>query len=74
MYLYFQHADDSLSFVAECKKEEVGKHMMDDLHIRNPNYKVYYIRSWGNDEDGYTYDVGSWSEFYKLYKERLTES
>ena len=74
MYLYFQHADRSFSLVCECEKDEAYKHMMDDLHARNPNYKVYYTRSWGNDEEGYTYDVGSYTEFYKLTRERLTES
>ena len=48
--------------------------MLNDLHARNPNYQVYYTRSWGNGEDGYTYDVGSHTEFYRLFRERLTES
>lgn len=74
MYLYFQHSDGSLSLVAECEKDEAGKYMMDDLHARNPSFKVYYVRSWGDDEEGYTYDVSSHTEFYKLSRERLTES
>lgn len=73
MYLYFQHSNGSFSLVAECKKDEVGKYMMDDLNARNPTFKVYYVRSWGNEEEGYTYDVGSHTEFYKLSRERLTE-
>lgn len=29
----------------------------------NPNFKVYYVRSWESDE-GTMYDVGSHSEFF----------
>lgn len=36
----------------------------------NPNYKIYYIRSWGDlDKNGITYDVGSHTEFFKLVDE-----
>ena len=73
MYLYFEHSSGSLSFVGECSKENVGQKILDHIHSLNPNYKTYYIRSWGDDKQGYTYDVGSHTEFYHLYKERHTE-
>ena len=32
-------------------------------HSLNPNYKIYYIRSWG-ENGGTMYDVGSYTEFF----------
>ena len=32
------------------------------------NYKSYYIRSWTH-ENVTTFDVGSWTQFFKLYLE-----
>ena len=39
----------------------------EEIKKRNPNFKVYYIRTWGNPEkEGMMYDVGSHTEFFKL--------
>ena len=36
----------------------------------NANFKIPYIRCWGDIETtGLTYDVGSHTEFYHLFKE-----
>ena len=49
-------ADEQEAFVA--MKEFVKK--------LNPNYEIHYIRSWGKNP--ITYDVGSHTEFFLLYK------
>ena len=36
----------------------------------NPNYKIYYYRTWYSEKDnGTLYDVGSHTEFFLLSKE-----
>lgn len=41
-----------------------------DIKRRNPKFKSYYIRSWGDiNSEGIMYDVGSHTEFYKIKKE-----
>ena len=35
----------------------------------NPNFKIYYYRSYENDNGETVYDVGSWSEFFILVRE-----
>lgn len=38
-------------------------------HSLNPNYKIYYIRSWG-ENGGTMYDVGSHTEFFWVGEEQ----
>ena len=47
------------------------KAIYEDAEKRNSKFEIYYVRSWGNVEDkrGKTYDIGSHTEFYKVYKE-----
>jgi spermidine/putrescine-binding protein len=32
----------------------------------NPNYKIYYVRSWATENGNTMYDVGSHTEFFEL--------
>ena len=38
------------------------------VYYTNPKYKIYYIRTWENEE-GTMYDVGSHTEFFLVKKE-----
>lgn len=65
MNLYFQHSDGSFSIVRKnCPQDEVYAEMRNYIATLNPNYEIPYVRSWGNDIQGYTYDVGSHTEFF----------
>ena len=41
-----------------------------DAFLARHNYKSYYTRYWGDEDNGYTFDVGSWSEFFELTDKR----
>lgn len=72
MYLYFENSRGKYQFICEATPETVGPKITEDVHRRNPNYKIYYTRCMGNEKEGFTYDVGSWSEFYHLAPAPLT--
>lgn len=48
-------------------EDELFKCIKDYVHNLNPKFEIHYIRSWG--EDPITYDVGSHTEFFLLYKD-----
>lgn len=66
MTLYFRDYNDTW--------HEVQKGIQDDLEAievikkdmvkRRPNYKIYYIRTWTDDDNQHWFDYGAWSEFY----------
>ena len=67
--LYFQRSNGEHRLLAtDVTEDEAWKEMrkfMDDH-----NFKSYYTRSW--EKDGVkTYDVGSWSEFFKWTNKEL---
>lgn len=67
MLLMFKDKFGDERFVAEVADErEANVEMMNYIRKLNPNYKVHYVRSWG--EEPVVYDVGSHSEFFHLYK------
>ena len=41
---------------------------MREIHkfCNDRNFKIYYTRSWRDDDGLKVYDVGSWSEFFYL--------
>lgn len=47
--------------------DEAYQIIRDFIQSKNPNFHIYYIRSWG--ENPIIYDVGSHTEFFYLYKE-----
>ena len=69
LYLESNFKEDDVKNIIE---EVFGK----DIKIRKSaragiqNFKIPYVRWWGDVETtGITYDVGSHTEFYHLYKE-----
>ena len=64
MKLYFKNSRGKERLIAECETlDEIHEAVSDFLDEHN--FKSYYTRSWGN-EDGFTLDVGSHSEFFKI--------
>lgn len=61
--LYFQRANGELRFIQKVDKEEILSAINKEVERLNPNYKIYYVRSWG-DDNRITYDVGSHTEFF----------
>ena len=75
MHLYFEDSRGNFRLVCKnCNKENVHECIINYVRSLNPNYKIYYVRFWGNEEHGYTYDVGSHTEFFHLIKERHAEA
>lgn len=66
--LYFKNSNGVETLVKDCitTDDEVFTLIKDFIYSKNPNYKIYYVRSWG--ENPVVYDVGSHSEFFYLYK------
>ena len=70
MYLYYKNALGKYTFLGEATLETAQGMIVNHVHKLNPNYRIYYIRQLGPYEDGsFSYDVGSHSEFFYLYKE-----
>lgn len=46
--------------------EEVMENIDKFISDINPNYQIYYIRQWANDDDDIWFDVGSHTEFFVL--------
>ena len=40
-------------------RDEAISLIYEDLHIRNSNFKVYYVRSWENESNEGVSDVGN---------------
>lgn len=73
MYLYFEHSDGRMSLVSDRANEENALSLIqEDVHKRNPKYKIYYFRR-TKLTDGICYDVGSHVEFYWLMSEKCKE-
>lgn len=67
--LYFERSNGQHRLLAtDVTEEEAYKEMQNFMD--DHNFKSYYTRSW--EEDGVkTYDVGSWSEFFKWANKEL---
>lgn len=71
MYLYFEHSDGRMSLVSDRASEDnVLSLIREDVHRRNPKYKIYYYRSISLP-DGVCYDIGSHTEFYWLKDKKV---
>lgn len=65
MKLYFENSYGERRVIAEPEtKEEAMREMHKFCDDRN--FKIYYTRSWRNEDGLKVYDVGSWSEFFLL--------
>lgn len=61
--LYFNNSHNENIYVTTCEQESIMKNITNFVKKLNPNFKIYYIRSW--EEKGKTwYDVGSHTEFF----------
>lgn len=70
MNLYFQHSDFKMEFVASGfdgrDDQNIGKAIENDVHKRNPNFKIYYMRENLFSNGDVAYDVGDHLCFYFL--------
>lgn len=69
--LYFENRLGELRLVkSNVKTDEIYKVISNYVKQLNPNFKIYYTRSWVSEEDKtIVYDVGSHSEFFILKTE-----
>lgn len=65
MKLYFENSRGQRRVIAEPQTEEEA---MKEIYkfCEDRNYKIYYVRTWMNEDGLKEYDVGSWSEFFYL--------
>lgn len=67
--LYFQRSNgEHLLLATDVTEEEAYKEMQ--KFMDEHNFKSYYTRSW-QVNDITTYDVGSWTEYFKWTKKEL---
>ena len=68
MTLYFIDARGEMRLVKKGVEAKTAcKEMSEYVNSLNPNYKIYYFRSWYSEDYGGTmYDVGSHAEFFLL--------
>ena len=66
MKLYFIRSNGEKVLVKEnISEESVMYEIVKYTESLNPNYKIYYTRSWKDEETGGTkYDIGSHTEFF----------
>lgn len=70
MNLYFKRSNGEIRLVKEnATKDTAYNEIVKEVHRINPQFKIYYVRMWGDDNEGYTFDVGSHSEFFYLCEE-----
>lgn len=64
--LYFIRSNGEKRLVREnIDPEKAIGYINEYTHSLNPNYKIYYVRTWySKDHKGTMYDVGSHSEFF----------
>lgn len=64
--LYFIRSNGEKRLIHEnIDPEKVISYIKEYTYSLNPNFKIYYIRSW-ETEEGTMYDVGSHTEFFLL--------
>jgi hypothetical protein len=63
--LYFLDSYDRKRLVKKkVEEDKLVKNMIDYAQALNPNFKVYYVRSWKTNKNTTMYDIGSHSEFF----------
>ena len=69
--LYFKNGDGVDNFVAALEKFSESFNVIEqDIHKRNPNYKIPYYRTWTNGDNEIMVDCGSHTEFYVLRSDK----
>ena len=73
MFLYFENSYGNKKLINNSieNKEDALNYIYKWLHENHPNFIVHYVRSWGIEP--VTFDVGSHTEFFLLYKEEIKE-
>ena len=62
--LYFIRSNGEKRLVREnIDPDKAMGYISEYTHSLNPNYKIYYVRSWDKD-NGTMYDIGSHTEFF----------
>lgn len=65
--LYFENKFGQLQLInKEATRENAEQLITQYVKRINPDYKIYYIRSWSESPDQVRYDVGSHTEFFLL--------
>ena len=60
MKLYFERSNGEREYISNVRnRDEAISLIYEDLHIRNPNFKVYYVRSWENESNEEVLDIRS---------------
>ena len=67
MKLYFERSNGEREYLSNARNRVKAISLIyEDLHIRNPNFKIYYIRSWKDESDEEVLDIRSWVELNTL--------
>lgn len=67
MTLYFERSNGERVYISNARnRDEAVSLIYEDLRMRNPSFKVYYMRSWFNENSEEVLDLGSWHGFYIL--------
>jgi hypothetical protein len=71
MNLYFLSSRGEKRLVRENIDPEMAMGYINEyIATLNPNFKVYYVRTW-ESEEGTMYDVGSHTEFFLVGTEKI---
>lgn len=69
--LYFKNGNGVDNFVADLEKfSGFFDVIKQDIHERNPDYKIPYYRTWASGDNEIMIDVGSHTEFYVLRSDK----
>jgi hypothetical protein len=73
--LYFENRYGERKLIAAgIEEEQIVPNIHEYVHKLNASYAIYYIRTWENEYNEVTYDVGSHSEFFIFVKESGSEN
>ena len=62
--LFFEFPDASRVLVSEhIDEKDIVSKIYEDMALHNPDFKIYYVRSWIQDGN-IIYDYGSYVSFY----------
>lgn len=66
--LYFEKSNGEQILIKSntSPKDNIGTKIVDAVRKMNPNFTINYIRQWMEYDGTIVYDVGGWSEFFKL--------
>lgn len=69
--LYFIRSNGEKRLIREnIDPDKVIGYIEEYVHTINPKYKIYYTRYW-EENGGTMYDVGSYTEFFWVGKEKV---